>query len=204
MWAGRAWIADHAIIIDLWLSFSWVPKTLSMKSVVPKFGWIFFPSALSTAQILPTKVREGGAKEPLAVAVDANGLIAMVGTQKQVLYLNPTIIFFIFNWMTIGWLSGYRWFRCFVNVSIVFCKIKRLTDRIVSNTLTFTIMANPRCGNGSKIPTSPKCSTPRAVPWHQVTRLGLTVDNHLQLPKKTWHSLRNDSLDVIARCVTCV
>merc|ERR1711962_1637732 len=30
------------------------------------------------------KVREGGAKEPLAVAVDANGLIAMVGTQKQV------------------------------------------------------------------------------------------------------------------------
>ena len=47
-------------------------------------------------------MREGGAKEPLAVAVDANGLIAMVGTQKQVLYLNPTIIFFIFNLMTIG------------------------------------------------------------------------------------------------------
>ena len=62
----------------------------------------FFPAALSNAQILPTKVREGGAEEPLAVAVDANGLIAMVGTQEQVLYLNPTIIFFIFNLMTIG------------------------------------------------------------------------------------------------------
>ena len=47
-------------------------------------------------------MREGGAEEPLAVAVDANGLIAMVGTQEQVLYLNPIIIFFIFNLMTIG------------------------------------------------------------------------------------------------------
>ena len=112
----------------------------------------------------------------------------MVGTQEQVLYLNPTIIFFIFNLMTIGWLplSGMRWFRCVMNISIVFCKIKRLTDRIVSNTLTFAIMANPRCENGSKIPTSHKCSTPRAVPWHQVTRLGLTVDNYLQLPKQIW------------------
>ena len=53
----------------------------------------FFPAALSNAQIKPTKVREGG--EPLAVAVDANGLIAMVGTQEQVLYLNPIIIFYL-------------------------------------------------------------------------------------------------------------
>ena len=50
-------------------------------------------------------MRERGAEEPLAVAVDANGLIAMVGTQEQVLYLNPTIIFFIFN--LIRW-SGRR------------------------------------------------------------------------------------------------
>ena len=103
---------------------------------------------------------------------------------------------FIFNLMPMNWLpflgsssiflSGKKWLPGFVNISIVFCKIKRLTDRIVSNTLTFAIMANPRCENGSKIPTSPKCSTPRAVPWHQVTRLGLTVDNYLQLPKQIW------------------
>ena len=122
MSAGRVWIADHAIIIVAILLMG------SMDS---------FPLHYLMLKSYQPRWEKGELRSLWRLLLTPMDWLRWSGRRSRFFILILPLSFFIFNLMTIGWLplSGKRWFRCVVNILIVFCKIKRLTDRIMGNHL---------------------------------------------------------------------